>query len=221
MPCGAPWRFSGAWPSAMPRCRQSGRIEYRSASTWATSHRRLPTSSAMASTWRRGWKRLAEPGGIWVSRAVHEQVRDKLAFGFEDMVLQALSVTSGAGRPGTSSPERHRHGQAGPIGKADADEAASVRAPARPALVRTAEPRQLAVPSERHRVRRIHPELEQIAAAGGHDRSVAARVADPHRRPCPGPSKHSNGVRANCPRRGTHSFARRPRTARIEMWPSG
>jgi adenylate cyclase len=28
---------------------------------------------------------LAEPGGIWVSRAVHEQVRDKLAFGFEDM----------------------------------------------------------------------------------------------------------------------------------------
>jgi adenylate cyclase len=33
---------------------------------------------------------LAEPGGICVSRVVHDQVRDKLAFAFEDMGEQAL-----------------------------------------------------------------------------------------------------------------------------------
>src|SRR6476659_8206336 len=33
---------------------------------------------------------LAEPGGIFVSRNVHDQVRDKLAFGFEDMGEQVV-----------------------------------------------------------------------------------------------------------------------------------
>ena len=33
---------------------------------------------------------LAEPGGIMVSRNVHDQVRDKLSFGFEDMGEQAV-----------------------------------------------------------------------------------------------------------------------------------
>jgi len=33
---------------------------------------------------------LAEPGGILVSRNVHDQVRDKLSFGFEDMGEQAI-----------------------------------------------------------------------------------------------------------------------------------
>ena len=33
---------------------------------------------------------LAEPGGICVSRNVHDQVRDKLSFGFEDMGEQAV-----------------------------------------------------------------------------------------------------------------------------------
>jgi adenylate cyclase len=33
---------------------------------------------------------LAEPGGICVSRMVHDQVRDKLSFGFEDMGDQAV-----------------------------------------------------------------------------------------------------------------------------------
>jgi len=33
---------------------------------------------------------LAEPGGIYVSRVVHDQVRDKLAFDFEDMGEQAI-----------------------------------------------------------------------------------------------------------------------------------
>jgi TolB-like protein/class 3 adenylate cyclase/Flp pilus assembly protein TadD len=33
---------------------------------------------------------LAEPGGILVSRNVHDQVRDKLSFGFEDMGEQAV-----------------------------------------------------------------------------------------------------------------------------------
>ena len=33
---------------------------------------------------------LAEPGGIMVSRTVHDQVRDKLSFGFEDMGEQPV-----------------------------------------------------------------------------------------------------------------------------------
>jgi adenylate cyclase len=33
---------------------------------------------------------LAEPGGIWVSRVVRDQVRDKLAFSFEDMGEQQV-----------------------------------------------------------------------------------------------------------------------------------
>src|SRR5262249_15159818 len=33
---------------------------------------------------------LADPGGIMVSRAVHDQVRDKLSFGFEDMGEQTI-----------------------------------------------------------------------------------------------------------------------------------
>src|SRR5205085_10419572 len=33
---------------------------------------------------------LAEPGGICVSRNVHDQVRDKLSFGFEDMGEQTV-----------------------------------------------------------------------------------------------------------------------------------
>src|SRR6476660_7685271 len=33
---------------------------------------------------------LAEPGGIMVSRNVHDQVRDKLSFGFEDMGEQIV-----------------------------------------------------------------------------------------------------------------------------------
>jgi len=33
---------------------------------------------------------LAEPGGIFVSRNVHDQVRDKLSFGFEDMGEQMV-----------------------------------------------------------------------------------------------------------------------------------
>jgi TolB-like protein/lipopolysaccharide biosynthesis regulator YciM len=33
---------------------------------------------------------LAEPGGIYVSRAVHEQVRDKLSFSFEDLGEQTV-----------------------------------------------------------------------------------------------------------------------------------
>jgi len=33
---------------------------------------------------------LAEPGGIYVSRVVHDQVRDKLSFGFEDLGEQTV-----------------------------------------------------------------------------------------------------------------------------------
>lgn len=73
---------------------------------------------------------LAEPGDIWVSRAVREQVRDKLAFAFEDMgdrevkniarpikahrvrydgklPPQAISLTAGAASPSKSAPPRH------------------------------------------------------------------------------------------------------------------
>ena len=37
---------------------------------------------------------LAEPGGIYVSRVVHDQVRDKLNFGFEDMGEQTVKNIS-------------------------------------------------------------------------------------------------------------------------------
>jgi hypothetical protein len=36
---------------------------------------------------------LAEPGGIWISGTVHEQVRDKLALVFADYVVMALAPT--------------------------------------------------------------------------------------------------------------------------------
>ena len=39
----------------------------------------------MASTSRRGWRALAEPGGIFVSRAVRDSVRDKLGIVLEDL----------------------------------------------------------------------------------------------------------------------------------------
>src|SRR4029434_10457610 len=37
---------------------------------------------------------LAEPGGIMVSRTVHDQVRDKLSFGFEDLGEQTVARES-------------------------------------------------------------------------------------------------------------------------------
>lgn len=50
---------------------------------------RATTSSATASTWRRGC-RLAEPGGILISGAVFEQVKNKLALGFDFLGPQAV-----------------------------------------------------------------------------------------------------------------------------------
>lgn len=72
---------------------------------------------------------LAEPGGIWVSRVVRDQVRDKLAFAFDDMgdrqvkniarsikvhrvrydgkpPPQAIPVAAGAASPSKSAPPR-------------------------------------------------------------------------------------------------------------------
>ena len=56
---------------------------------------------------------LAEPGGICVSRAVHDQVRDKLDFAFEDRGMQQLKnisrrCTSIAFRS-QRMPQRRRH----------------------------------------------------------------------------------------------------------------
>ena len=40
--------------------------------------------------WRRVWGGAADPGGIMVSGVVHDQVRDKLSFDFEDLGEQAV-----------------------------------------------------------------------------------------------------------------------------------
>ena len=45
---------------------------------------------AKASTLRRGWNRLAEPGGVFVSGKVAKEVEKKLAFGFEPMGEQKV-----------------------------------------------------------------------------------------------------------------------------------
>jgi hypothetical protein len=43
---------------------------------------------------------LADPGGIMVSSVVHDQVRDKLSFGFEDMGEQIVkNISRPIGRP--------------------------------------------------------------------------------------------------------------------------
>jgi adenylate cyclase len=42
---------------------------------------------------------LAEPGGIMVSRTVHDQVRDKLSFGFEDLGEQTVKNISSTASP--------------------------------------------------------------------------------------------------------------------------
>jgi hypothetical protein len=39
---------------------------------------------------RRGWRLLAEPGGICISRVVRDQIRDKLPYAFEDMGEQGV-----------------------------------------------------------------------------------------------------------------------------------
>ena len=53
-------------------------------------HRRRTISMATASTWRRGWRRSPNRAASWFRAIVHDQVRDKLNFGFEDMGEQTV-----------------------------------------------------------------------------------------------------------------------------------
>jgi len=75
------------------------RIEYRIGHQRGRHHHRR---RRYFRRWRQCGARLealAEPCGIWVSRAVHEQVRDKLAFGFEDMGEREVKDMPGRSMP--------------------------------------------------------------------------------------------------------------------------
>ena len=44
----------------------------------------------MASMWQHGWRRWPSRVASWFRAVVHDQVRDKLSFGFEDMGEQSV-----------------------------------------------------------------------------------------------------------------------------------
>jgi TolB-like protein/class 3 adenylate cyclase len=59
---------------------------------------------------------LAEPGGIYVSRVVHDQVRDKLSFGFEDLgeqIVKNIARPIGVHRVSIAEGERFGGAKAG------------------------------------------------------------------------------------------------------------
>ena len=52
---------------------------------------------------------LADPGGICISGTVHEQIRNKLALGYEDLGEQTVKNIARAGARVSSAAERDRH----------------------------------------------------------------------------------------------------------------
>ena len=75
--CDARWRCSGGWPSAS-ESRRSGRIEFRigiNLGDMIVEERDIFGDGVNVAA---RLEALAEPGGICVSRVVHDQVRDRL-----------------------------------------------------------------------------------------------------------------------------------------------
>ena len=75
-------------PDACARRRPASAIG--SASTWARSSSMATTSTATASTSRRGCRRCAEPGGVALSRTVRDQVAGKMPVEFDDLGEHAV-----------------------------------------------------------------------------------------------------------------------------------
>ena len=122
--CGA-LRGRGAarrWPSATPSPgREAHRVPHRHQSR-RHHHRRRTTSSATASTSPRGSKPWPSRAGSASSRAVRDQVRDRLDIAFEDLGEQrsrtspgrcaSIAVTARAGRSPACGRERRSPGEA-------------------------------------------------------------------------------------------------------------
>ena len=90
MLCAAPSTFSAAWPSAMLSVPPENRIEFRigiNVGDIISDDNDIYGDGVNVAA---RLEALAEPGGIMVSRNVHDQVRDKLSFGFEDMGEQTV-----------------------------------------------------------------------------------------------------------------------------------
>ena len=90
MPCAAPSIFSAAWPSATPSVPADKRIEFRigiNVGDIISDDNDIYGDGVNVAA---RLEALADPGGIMVSRIVHDQVRDKLSFGFEDMGEQSV-----------------------------------------------------------------------------------------------------------------------------------
>ena len=85
MPCAAPSTFSAAWLERNADVPAERRIEFRigiNVGDIISDGNDIYGDGVNVAA---RLEALAEPGGIIVSRNVHDQVRDKLSFGFEDM----------------------------------------------------------------------------------------------------------------------------------------
>ena len=90
MRCAAPSQCSARWRCAMPSVPKERRIEFRIGINLGDIIIEDDDIYGDGVNVAARLEALAEPGGICVSRVVHDQVRDKVDFGFEDLGEQQV-----------------------------------------------------------------------------------------------------------------------------------
>ena len=90
MPCGARSRCSAGWSSASWRRPRSGASGSASASIFGDVIAERDDIFGDGVNVAARLEALADPGGVWISRTVREQIRDKLPYPFEDRGEQSV-----------------------------------------------------------------------------------------------------------------------------------